>query len=107
MHKACQKGLGFEGAWNPDYSQQEEERDIAIIKLLLEAGAYLHSRTMPDGRTPLHLAARWNNIKAVQALVDAGACTSVMDWKGRRPVDETNSEEIKRIIINASTMYSR
>jgi ankyrin repeat protein len=40
-----------------------------------------------DAQTPLHLAATMGKMKAVQALVSAGADLTLKDSKGRTPYD--------------------
>jgi ankyrin repeat protein len=64
---------------------QKIEFDIAIIRLLIEAGADLNAKTESgkNGReiTPLHIAARGRRADIVQLLIDSGA-----DFDARAPV---------------------
>lgn len=55
-----------------------------IIRRLLEAGA---DATHVDnyGATPMHAAARADNVKGIKALIEAGASTTSPDNRGRTP----------------------
>lgn len=48
-------------------------RDTAVIRLLLDVGADLHTRPGLGGDTPLHLAARSGTAEVVRMLIEAGA----------------------------------
>jgi ankyrin repeat protein len=58
-------------------------QNIAMIKLLLEAGANPNARD-PRGQIPLHIAAR-HSIRGVELLVSAGSDVNARDKKGTGP----------------------
>ena len=52
--------------------ERDAKRQVAMIRLLLEAGADLHAQDK-NGATPLHRAVRTRCVDAVKCLLDAGA----------------------------------
>lgn len=50
-----------------------------IVRLLLEAGANVHARTLSMSRTALHLAVLRNRMSVARVLVEAGACITAVD----------------------------
>jgi ankyrin repeat protein len=71
-----------------------EEKSIAALKLLLDAGANLHARTLSgragarsSGRTALFGAAFWGWNDVVDYLVERGAKIDVAERGGLTPVD--------------------
>ena len=60
--------------WDP-------KRQVAMIRLLLEAGADLHAQDK-NGATPLHRAARTRCAAAVVCLLEAGADTTIYNKPG-------------------------
>jgi ankyrin repeat protein len=83
-------GLGI-----PHYVAPEtEQRSIAALKLLLDAGADIHARTLSGragarsaGRTALFGAAFWGWNDVVDFLVERGAKIDVAERGGLTPVD--------------------
>jgi ankyrin repeat protein len=63
--------------WNP-------KRQVAMIRLLLEAGANLHAQDK-NGATPLHRAVRTRCAAAVRYLLDAGADATIQNKPGSTP----------------------
>lgn len=57
---------------------------------LLEAGAEI-SGMDSLGRTPLHIAAKFDNVWAARSLIKKGAKVSARDAKGKTPLDYTES----------------
>ncbi|MEZ0253992.1 MAG: ankyrin repeat domain-containing protein [Chthoniobacter sp.] len=63
--------------WDP-------KRQVAMIQLLLEAGANLHAQDK-NGATPLHRAVRTRCADAVACLLDAGADAAMHNKPGSTP----------------------
>ncbi|KAK1566077.1 ankyrin repeat-containing domain protein, partial [Colletotrichum navitas] len=58
---------------------------LALVKLLLEAGANLHARDW-EGRTPLRLACANDDLKTATFLIEAGADVQSTDNNGKTPL---------------------
>ena len=70
--------LHYAADGSPD---RDAKRQVAMIRLLLDAGADVHA---PDknGATPLHRAVRTRCVEAVKCLLDAGADATVRNKPG-------------------------
>jgi len=64
-------------SWNP-------KRQVAMIRLLLDAGADLHAQDK-NGATPLHRAVRTRCVAAVECLLEAGARPTIKNKPGSTP----------------------
>ena len=97
-------GMGVSARDRADDSGDIEDRVIATLELLLDAGANLHAQvtdvtsrtariarpsTMTDreGQTALYGAIRFGSGRVVQYLIDRGAEVDIADALGRSPVD--------------------
>ena len=69
----------------------------AVITALLQHGALVSARDY-DGQTPLHIAARRNNVVGAQMLIDAGCKISPTDRKGKTPLDYAESAEMIKLL---------
>lgn len=95
-------GIGVAGR---DRTEDVEDRVIATLELLLDAGADIHARvtdttsrtariarpsTMTDreGQTALYGAIRFGHARVVQYLIDRGAAVDIVDALGRSPIDQ-------------------
>lgn len=58
--------------------------DVAVIESLLAHGAELEAQDK-QGNKCLHYATAWGNLKAVRALIQAGAVPVSTNWAGWRP----------------------
>lgn len=59
-----------------------------VARLLLEYGAEANAHSLRGlMRTPLHFAAKWNNIQVAQLLLDHKADVNAKDNAGRTPLD--------------------
>lgn len=67
------------------------------VKELLKAGAYISGRD-EMGRTPLHIAAKYNNYRGAQILIEAGAKIMDRDKDGRTPLDYAESAEMIKLL---------
>ena len=64
-----------------------------IIESLLRHGALVSARDS-DGMTPLHIAAKENNILGATMLIKAGSKIMPRDNKGKTPLDYAESSEM-------------
>ncbi len=67
------------------------------IQSLLQRGALVSARDY-DGRTPLHIAAKRNNVVGAQMLIDAGCKIMPKDDKGKTPLDYAESAEMIKLL---------
>ena len=56
-----------------------------VAKLLLSAGADINA-TDSDGKSPLHVAARFGHVEFVQFLIDNGADLEIKNNEGETPL---------------------
>ncbi len=76
LHYAADGNLDSPG-WNA-------KRQVAMIRLLLKAGAVIDAQDK-NGATPLHLAVRTRSAAAVQCLLVAGADPTIRNKPGSTP----------------------
>jgi ankyrin repeat protein len=83
----------------PDAKPMAEE----ALARLLKAGAKV-SGMDSQGRTPLHLAAKFDNVRAAEVLIQEGAKVMARDETGRTPLDYAESAPmIKLLKANGAT----
>lgn len=75
-----------------------------VLNLLIERGAAVESQQNPAQDTPLHLAVRFNQYDAVQALMAAGASKDIKNREGVSPALEIRSfrghdERIRKLLL--------
>lgn len=68
-----------------------------IIQSLLQNGALVSARDS-DGMTPLHIAAKYNNIVGAKILIEAGSKIMPRDDKGKTPLDYAESAEMIKLL---------
>jgi ankyrin repeat protein len=89
-------------------SEDTQQRAIASLKLLLQAGGDINAKDA-RGLTPLHEAARWGWNDVVTFLVEAGADFKAKDARGMTAVDSAmgraggNSRGGQRIDVHEDT----
>ena len=71
--------------------------DTEQVKILLQNGAIVDSRNEHKA-TPLHVAARSNNIDAVSLLVEHGANLEARNFKGATPLNNASREGSAEIV---------
>jgi ankyrin repeat protein len=71
--------------------------DRMIIESLLRHGA-LVSAWDSNGMTPLHIAAKWNNIVGAKMLIEAGCKIMLRDRYGKTPLDCAESGEMIKLL---------
>lgn len=76
----------------------EKEGSLAelAIKELIKAGAYVSGRD-EMWRTPLHIAAEYNNYRGAQILIEVGAKIMDRDKDGRTPLDYAESAKMIKL----------
>lgn len=78
------------------------ERNLAVLRLLLDAGSPLEYRGH-DGRTALYLAAEFApTTDAVQLLLDAGANADICDRHGNHVTVNAMMEDVAELLSRAS-----
>ena len=95
MNKATLAGVPS----RPEAKPMAEE----TLARLLKAGAKV-SGMDSQGRTPLHLAAKSDNVRAAEVLIKEGAKVMARDESGRTPLDYAESAPmIKLLKANGAT----
>jgi len=77
--------------------KDDATRAKAVIEALLQHGALVSARDY-YGQTPLHVAARWNNLVGAQILIDAGCKIMPHDREGKTPLDYAESAEMIKLL---------
>jgi ankyrin repeat protein len=76
-------------------------KDTSCIKQLIDRfidkGAYV-SRQDNTGSTPLHIAAKYNNLYAANKLLSAGCKIMTKDFKGKTSLDLAESKEMIKLL---------
>ena len=74
-----------------------QQRVMVLLKELLDHGAYVSGRDM-EGMTPLHYAAKYNNIYAAKLLLERGALVMPKDNQEKTPLDYAESAEMIKLL---------
>jgi len=74
--------------------------DVATVKLLIEKGSDVNSKT-PGGITPLHLAAVSGNADVARLLLKRGADVNARDNVGRIPLHYASNASVAKMLIEA------
>ncbi len=77
--------------------KRDHEPGKKIIQLLLENGAYVSGKDQ-NGLTPLHYAAKYNNIFAAHLFLIKGSKVMSRDNEGKTPLDYAESAEIIKLL---------
>ena len=67
------------------------------IEAILEAGAFVSARDAL-GQTPLHMAAKYNNLISAKMLIKSGAKLMDRDKDGKTPLDYAESAEMIKLL---------
>lgn len=70
----------------------------AVVELLLRRKAAINTQSF-TGCSPLMIAASNSNLSAVSLLLQHNADTELMDTKGRRAIDWTNSDAVRTLLL--------
>ncbi|MCY4410246.1 MAG: ankyrin repeat domain-containing protein, partial [Caldilineaceae bacterium] len=79
-----------------------EKGDVAMVRLLVEAGADVNAAEGFGGNTPLHEAVEQGDAEIVKILVEAGADVEAKGYFDRTPLSlaaEEGATEIMRILL--------
>lgn len=79
-------------------SRLDEYDTLEIIRVLLEAGALISSKSGFFGRTPLHIAAERDYYDIARILVESGAKVMILDNAGKTPLDLARSGKIIKLL---------
>jgi ankyrin repeat protein len=74
--------------------------DVATVKLLIEKGSDVNSKTS-GGITPLHLAAVSGNADVARLLLERGADVNARDNVGRIPLHYASNASVAKMLIEA------
>jgi len=69
-----------------------------VVDALLKAGARVSSTTYDRKQTPLHIAARFQNVKAAELLLKAGAKVMPRDEDGKTPLDLAEKSSMIKLL---------
>ncbi|PKL48232.1 MAG: hypothetical protein CVV39_04710 [Planctomycetes bacterium HGW-Planctomycetes-1] len=75
----------------------KKSRSQEILKELIKRGAFISGRDKYE-RTPLHIAAKYNNLVAAKMLIEAGAKLMDKDREGKTPLDYAESAEMIELL---------
>ena len=93
--------------WTPLMSAAGSNINLEVVKVLIKAGANVNAKAN-DGWTPLMSAAKnYFNPEVVKFLIKAGADIFATDNNGKTVLDYAKTDEIKRILLNATKKKGR
>ena len=70
---------------------------VNLLKFLCESGNYINLYGLKM-RTPIYLAALFNQYECLEILINYGANSFLCDSQGKKPIDVTTSEKCKKIL---------
>lgn len=73
------------------------KEECAVV--LINEGADI-TVTDSSGNTPLHIAAKYGRVKAIQALLNRGADTEARNKKRDLPIQLTDDDSCRQVLIN-------
>ncbi len=76
-----------------------------LLRDFLEMGIYVNLQE-PDGYTALHVAVEKGEIEAVRYLISEGACPSLPNAQGKKPIDLAKTPEIKKLLLDSRSYPS-
>lgn len=68
-----------------------------ILREFLEMGVYVGMQE-PDGYTALHVVAEKGDKEAIQFLLSEGACPTLPNAQGKRPLDLAEDEDVSKVL---------
>ncbi len=81
--EVCRILRAFEGE---EKLMTERQKQVEIVKLLLDNGADIKIKSLPSNSTALHAACRGSNLDVVRLLLEKGADTEERDASGQTPL---------------------
>ena len=70
---------------------------LLSLQALVKVGANVSSRN-DEGKTPMHIAAEWDNLLGAKFLLENGANINLKDQKGKTPFDYAESAEMIKLL---------
>ena len=77
-----------------------------MVGLLMERGA-VPNVVNAEGKTPLHLAAKYGHMDVVQLLINRGADLNKIDDEGRTPLAEAGYNRLINILLEAGSEQTK
>jgi len=74
------------------------QKNLTIVKLLLDYGFDPNARVVKNGNTPLHNAVAANNIGATRLLLQYGAIKNIRALDGLTPLDRARKSEKQEMV---------
>ena len=95
--------------WTAIHHAARQNRNVDVIKVLLDKSIRGVTAKAQDGSTPLHLAAQYNDLTVVNALLAAGADPIEPDATGRSPAHLAvrggrSWQMIRRLVVSADSI---
>ena len=75
------------------------QKNIAVVKLLLDYGFDPNAKATENGYTPLHNAVAANNVEAARLLLQYGANKNIKGLDGLTPLDKARKEEKRALVL--------
>lgn len=86
-----------DGGSTDDRSTAQKTYRSLSLQALIKAGASVSSRD-DEGKTPLHVAAAWDNLLGAKFLIENGANINLKDEDGKTPIDYAKSAEMIKLL---------
>jgi len=75
------------------------QKDLEVVKLLLDYGYDPNARISENGYTPLHNAVAADNVDAARLLLQYGANKNIKGFDGLTPLDKARKEEKRALVL--------
>jgi len=87
----------YPGGGSTDWLTAKRTYKKLSLQALVKAGANVSSQN-DKGKTPLHVAANWDNLLGAKFLVENGANINLKDEEGKTPIDYAKSQEMIKLL---------
>ena len=88
--------------FNAENDMVKQQISKLILHELIKKGAYVSGRD-DNEKTPLHLAAKYNNVEGAKILIEAGCKIADKDKDGKTPLDYAESAEMIKLLKSHET----
>jgi len=75
------------------------QKNLLVVKLLLDYGFDPNAKTIRNGYTPLHNAVAANNVDAARMLLQFKADKGIKSLDGLTPLDKARKEEKRALVL--------
>ena len=75
------------------------QKNILVVKLLLDYGFDVNAKATKNGYTPLHNAVSANNTEFARLLLQYGARKNIRGLDGLTPLDKARKEEKRALVM--------